>query len=63
MALVFEMKEPVGHLIVGEAVRGQMIKARQVGDVVGVGLDRAFGLAANRQIADKFLSQRGGGCG
>ena len=56
--MVFKMKEPVGDLVVAEAVRRKMIEARQVGDVIDVSLDGALGFAANGQIADKFLSQR-----
>jgi hypothetical protein len=56
VALLDQIMNPDGDLLVGDQVWRPMEVSRQIGDVSGVGLLSAFGPATNGQTPDVFFS-------
>ena len=56
-----EVEEIVSHLLFRELVGGGMIEPGELNDGAGVGLDGAVGVAAELEIVDQALAERGHG--
>ena len=57
VALLDEVVQPVGDLLIGDLIGRTPVVARQISDVAGVGLLGAYGPATNGQVPDIFCSK------